>query len=877
MVDVERLGWHVLVAQPHSAAFQSVQAMLFLVAAGLLIALILSLGLAWSTAKRLADHVKAYTYHAKSIANGNYDLMWPAGKTIEDKELGESLQSMAHQIRNRERQLMASENHMRITLDSIGDGVITTDTAGIITRLNPVAANLTGWSTEEAIGQTLPKVFNILDNATRQTIENPVDRVLATGKIVALGDHALLLSRCGDEYLIADSGAPIRHPDGRIAGVVLVFRDVTERYRQARKIRESQRRLQELTANVPGVVYQFESTRHHQYAVTYVSEKAWDIFGLKPEPESFFEVFRAGLPLDERRAFMASIEEAVNAVAPWHYEGRFIKSGGETIWFACKAIPREEDDAVVFFGMVTDITQRKKVEESLRITQFSFDTATIGIYRIALDASILEVNEEAARMLGYTRDALSTMSIMDIDPNVDRENWKVIEQTLIDQGSDHFETIHRRKDGSEIVVEIHSNLLEYDDQRFAIAFVQNITRRTQADEELHQLRNYLTNIIDSMPSVLVGVDSGGRVSQWNRQAAEVTGLRPGQARARPLEAVFPRLANQMDNLKTAIQDRRVVRVLKVPNNESDAIHYEDVTIFPLVTNGVEGAVIRVDDVTERVRLEEMMIQSEKMLSVGGLAAGMAHEINNPLAGILQNAAVVHNRLLEDLPGNRNAAAAAGIGMDAMQHYLRLRKLPEMIENIRSSGLRATAIVKNMLDFARKGDRTVSSHNICELLDKSIELVETDYDMKKRYDFKKIRISREYEAMDMQIPCEAGKVQQVILNLLKNGAEAMAQNDATSAGTGTAPQFTIRTKVDGDWVQVEIEDNGPGMDAKTRRSVFEPFFTTKPVGEGTGLGLSVSYFIITEDHGGEMRVEAVEGGGSRFVIRLPKTTSPAAAE
>jgi PAS domain S-box-containing protein len=869
-VDVERLGWRVLVAQPQSRAFQSVQAMLLLVAAVLVIALIMSLGLAWYTAKRLADHVKVYTYHAKSIANGNYNLKWPVGKTIEYQELGESLKAMARRISDRERQLMASETHMRITLDSIGDGVITTDTAGVITRLNPVAATLTGWSTEDAIGQTLPKVFHIVDNKKRRKIENPVDRVLATGEIVGLGDHALLLSRGGSEYQIADSGAPIRHPDGKIAGVVLVFRDITERYRQARKIRESQRRLQELTANVPGVVYQFESSRNHRYALTYVSEKARDMFGLDPEAESLFDAFSAGLPVDERQAFLASIEEAVNAVVPWHYEGRFNKPGGEVIWFSCSAIPREEDDMVVFFGMVTDITQRKKVEESLRITQFSFDTAAIGIFRIDFDAGIVEANHEAARMLGYTREALSTMSIMDIDPNVDTENWEKIRHNLIDQGSDHFETIQRRKDGSEIVVEIHSNLLNYDDQQFAIAFAQDITERKRAEEELRQLRNYLSNIIDSMPSVLVGVDSRGRVSQWNRQAAEATGLPPEQARARPLEAVFPHLATQIRHLKTAIRDQRVIRDLKIPNNESGEIRYEDVTIFPLVTNGVEGAVIRVDDVTERVRLEEMMIQSEKMLSIGGLAAGMAHEINNPLAGILQNAAVLHNRLFEDLPGNRKAFETAGIGMDALQHYLSLRKLPEMVDNIRTSGVRATTIVKNMLSFARKSDRSVSRHDIRELLDKTIALVETDYDMKKKYDFKKIRILKEYEAVEMVAPCEASKIQQVFLNLLKNGAEAMATALAQAAEARQPPMFTLRVMNDGPWVRVEVEDNGPGMDLKTRRSVFEPFFTTKPAGKGTGLGLSVSYFIVTEDHGGKMTVEAAECGGARFVVRLPKS-------
>jgi PAS domain S-box-containing protein len=553
-----------------------------------------------------------------------------------------------------------------------------------------------------------------------------------------------------------------------------------------------------------------------------------------------------------------------------------LRKGGEYKWIQArgKIVARnEQGNPTRFIGTHCDITDRKQIEESLRITQFSFDTASIGIHLVASDARILDVNPEAARMLGYTKEELAAMSIFDIDPSVNSEIWGAIRQNSIGQGPHNFEATHRRKDGSEILVEVNTNLLEYEGRQYAICFVQDITKRKQADDDLRHLRNYLSDIIDSMPSVLIGVDNKGRVTQWNRQAELATGLTFEEANSQQLGTVFPHLMNQMAHIKTAIQERRVIRDLKVPHKQQDDVQYEDVTIFPLVANGVEGAVIRVDDVTERVRLEELMIQSEKMLSVGGLAAGMAHEINNPLAGILQNAAVLNNRLFMDLPANRTAAQTAGISMAAIQHYMELRKLPVMIENIHNSGMRASTIVKNMLGFARKSDLTVSSHDLCKLLDQAIELIETDYDMKMNYDFKQIRVKREYDDAGTLVPCEASKLQQVFLNLLKNGAEAMA-----AAAHGQAPpMFRLRVRGNGSWVQVEIEDNGPGMDEKTRRRVFEPFFTTKPVGKGTGLGLSVAYFIITENHSGEMEAQASENGGARFVIRLPKSGKKTAPE
>ncbi|HBT87255.1 PocR ligand-binding domain-containing protein [Desulfobacter sp.] len=393
-----------------------------------------------------------------------------------------------------------------------------------------------------------------------------------------------------------------------------------------------------------------------------------------------------------------------------------------------------------------------------------------------------------------------------------------------------------------------------------------ISQHNKDEEELRKLRNYLSNIINSMPSMLVAVDGEGRVTQWNRQAEQVTGLNFKDAHAQPLAKVFPGLADEMKNIRTSILERRVIKSPKVSRKVAQEICYEDIIIFPLVANGVEGAVIRVDNVTERVRMEEMMIQSEKMLSVGGLAAGMAHEINNPLAAMMQTAQVMAQRLktAANIPANLKAAEAAGITMESIERFMEERGIQRMIETIISSGQRVSETVNNMLSFARKEDSAVFAHHLDKILDKTIELAATDYDLKKDYDFKKIEIIREYDDNLPAVFCQASKIQQVILNILTNGAQAMQ-------GAGTQePKFIVRTYVDPvrDMACMEIEDNGPGMKEEIRKHIFDPFFTTKPVGVGTGLGLSVSYFIITENHKGEMTVESSPGTSAKFVIRLP---------
>ena len=175
------------------------------------------------------------------------------------------------------------------------------------------------------------------------------------------------------------------------------------------------------------------------------------------------------------------------------------------------------------------------------------------------------------------------------------------------------------------------------------------------------------------------------------------------------------------------------------------------------------------------------------------------------------------------------------------------------------------IIDNMLSFARKSDASFSHHNPVDLIDKILELASTDYDPKKSFDFRSIRIEKKYADNLPMVPCESAKIQQVILNILNNGAHAMFDGSKE-----VQPKFILRLNHDPkkDMLRIEIEDNGPGIVPDTAKRIFEPFFTTKPVGIGTGLGLSVSYFIIVENHGGSMDVVSAPGQGAKFIIQLP---------
>jgi PAS domain S-box-containing protein len=530
-----------------------------------------------------------------------------------------------------------------------------------------------------------------------------------------------------------------------------------------------------------------------------------------------------------------------------------------------------------------DITERKKAEEALKESEaynkVLFQDSKIPLIIMAPEtAEFIDCNDAAVQIYGCkNREEFIGKTPVHFSPKMqdDGQTTEIKAKNNIkmamENGFVNFEWKHYRANGETWDAEVQLMRFAYKNQTLLQCSLVDITERKKAENELKHLRNYLSNIINSMPSVLVGIDPSGMVTQWNLEAEKKTGITSAKAVGNPLDEVLPQMQGEMKRVLDAIRTREMKIDPKIPRKENGEIVYEDITIFPLIANGIEGAVIRVDDVSERVRLEEMMIQSEKMMSVGGLAAGMAHEINNPLAGILQNLQVIKNRLSANLPKNIEIAEKLKISIDTIIQYLEERQILKMLESVTESGRRAAKIVENMLRFSRKSEARFNPQKIDILLDETIELARNDYDLKKKFDFRQIEIKKEIEANLPGVECEASEIQQVFLNILKNGAQAMFESKTQQMEQRSEeepPIFYLRLNRNEKMLKIEIEDNGPGMPNEVRKRIFEPFFTTKGVGAGTGLGLSVSYFIIAENHRGSIEVESEIGKGTKFIIQLP---------
>jgi PAS domain S-box-containing protein len=398
----------------------------------------------------------------------------------------------------------------------------------------------------------------------------------------------------------------------------------------------------------------------------------------------------------------------------------------------------------------------------------------------------------------------------------------------------------------------------------------------QLNAEITHLQQLLQNITDSLPSVLITLDSQGRVLTWNPAAEALTGQTAARAQYRPLWQTCPELAHYRGLFEQVLRERRVIHRRKERLSTAAGEIYHDVSIFPLSANAIEGIGLNIDDVTRRVQLEEVMLQSVKMASVGGLAAGVAHEINNPLGGMMQSAQVLQMAFDTSRPRTRERQAACGVDPAALERYLQARGVTEYLQEIRTAGERAAKIVTDLLSFSRKSPSNKIPHDLNALVMQTLDLAATDYDLKKKYDFRNIAITRELAPNLPQVACDGQQIQQVVLNLVRNAAQAMAGGiESGDRDREYSPRLTLRTSLapDASFVRLEVEDNGPGVPAATRKRLFEPFFTTKEVGQGTGLGLWLCWSLVVERHGGRIWEEPATGegdrvGGSRFVIELP---------
>jgi len=329
---------------------------------------------------RFTDELDALEHGNDSPNKDPEDRITGMGSCSELWTLWQHFSYMREAVRQREAALRANEEDLRTTLQSIGDGVVVTDEHGRITRMNPAATELTGWDLEGARGQDLFEVLKLVNTQTGDVCDNPVHTVISTGRSQELANHTALIDREGRKYQIADSASPIRDDEGNITGVVFVFRDVTEKYRQEEALRESERTMQTLLSNLPGLAYR--CANEPDWPMEFVSRGCEELLEYTPEELVSRDAREYGQlihPEDAPRVDR-EVQEALSQGSAFELEYRIRTKSGEErwVWEKGRAVGRDAHGRQILEGFVTDITEYKEFQEKLNFLSFH-DTLT-GLY-----------------------------------------------------------------------------------------------------------------------------------------------------------------------------------------------------------------------------------------------------------------------------------------------------------------------------------------------------------------------------------------------------------------------------------------------------------------------------------------------------------------
>jgi len=533
---------------------------------------------------------------------------------------------------------------------------------------------------------------------------------------------------------------------------------------------------------------------------------------------------------------------------------------------------RDDSGAIIYLiPEGRDITERKKMQDELRRREqelrLLFSVVPVGIAYVK-DGAFLKINDALCTMYGYRQSELLGRSLSVLCKN--RSEFEKVEVMIRNQvaGTAMLELEGRTKDGDVLQVLLGvAPLIRGDASAGSVVTVHDQTERQQAEHALRESEKQLQLYFNRLPiaCILWGVDY--TVKNWNPAAERIFGYSASEALGVAAnDLIVPRKARlKVDAVWSQVLDGNLDANSVNENVTKDGRIITCDWINTPFYDGlgkVAGVISTVQDITQRMHAEEMMIQNEKMSMVAGMAAGLAHEVNNPLGIIAQDLQNLQRRLSPEVAANNKVAGELGLDLHLVEQYLAGRDILSFISSMRGAVKRASGIISNMLQFSRLSNLTKQVVSLNDVIDQSLLLASGDYDLRKKYDFRNVKIVRRYEPGMPNSLISLTEMEQVFVNLLKNAAQAMYAEKTAD------PTIVLHTRCTESHVVASITDNGPGMSEAVRKRIFDPFFTTKDVGSGTGLGLSVSYAIVTKKHEGEISVESAPGHGTCFTVRLP---------
>ena len=784
-----------------------------------------------------------------------------------------------------------SENELRKTKEDLDnliasslDGIIATDGEGNITRANRSFLESLDYKEKEVIGKHITE-FSIKEagiyelttgdsiEITRQYFDDQNEMITKLVQGTPINNRKSYFIRKDGKVMPCEQNiSPLYNENGEVAGAVGLMRDITERLKSERNVMEIRDFLDNIFKTAAdGIIV----TDHEGYMIM-VNGSIEKITGYAKE--ELIGKHAKELRTEDKEheeegmKFFKKVFRDGNATGS---EMAWVKKDGSLV-FVEMSIALLKDNKGNITGSVAnirDISERKQAEKELKEAKEHLD----NLIENSLDSImvsdkigyITKVNRYFLDLLGFSEDEVLGKHVMECTPMIEEGTYECTTGELLEIGKEFIEDASEKianllEEGNVInwetyyflknkkVIPIEQNIVclynNEGERTGAVAIIRDITARRKAEKELRETKDFLEKIIESTKDGVLITDAQGNINSCNTAIEKMIGLSREQLLGTHASSLVVDNKAVKENIleKTGELLEKGFATFeaqyKLANGGSIDIECISSMIKDEKGNNIAGVSIA-RDITERRKMQQQMLQSEKLKSLGELAGGVAHDFNNVLAAILGRAQLLKMQF-KPPPGKQEKRKA----------MIDLIKSLEIIERASADGAET---VRRIQEFSRKrsDDKEFTQADVNKLLENSLEFTSVRWKDDAESKGIKINIEKVFSSLPMTSG-SAAELREVFTNIINNAVDAMPQG-------GT---LQIKTATENNLISIEIKDTGIGIPEDIKNRIFDPFFTTKGV-QSTGLGMSTSYGIINR-HKGTILVDSTDGKGTTFTIKLP---------
>ena len=752
---------------------------------------------------------------------------------------------IAHDVTARkqtEEKLRESEQRWATTLASIGDAVIATDLSGKVTFMNVEAEKLTGWKLNEASMMQVKEIFNIVNEETRLEVEDPVSKVLEKGIVVGLANHTVLIKKDKTEVAIDDSGAPIQDKDGKTTGVVLIFRDITDRKKAEEMLRKANEELEtrvvERTREVLGERERLYSILETLPAYVVLLDKDYRMpFANKVFRETFGEshgrrchdfLFGKDSECDNCETYKVL---KTNKPQRWEWTGPNRRD------YDIYDFPfAGADGSTLILEMGLDVTERKKAEASVHDERKRLldvmETLPLMICLLTPDYHVAFANRSFREKFGESNGRRCYEYCFGrSQPCEFCESFNVLKT-----GKPHHWEVNA-PDGS-VIDAYDYPFADAEGSPMILEMDIDVTDQRHAEKQLRSASLYSRTLIEASLDPLVTINAEGKITDVNK----ATELATGSSRAELIGSDFCDYFMEPEKAKVGYKRVFTEGVVKdyplairhKKGKITDVLY--NATVYTNEAGEIQGVFAAARDITEQRKAEaeaqsaaKKLKDAERLAAIGATAGMVGHDIRNPLQAITGDLYLAKTELADvpDSPEKNNA----------------LENLQEIEKNIDY----INKIVADLQDFARP----LKPH----LEDSDLKQIINDLLTKNGLP-KDVKVTVKVEDSAMKLQADSSYLNRILYNLVTNAVQAMPKGG----------KLTIHAYREADDAVITVKDTGVGIPDQVKDKLFTPMFTTKSKGQGFGLAVIKR---MTEALGGEVTFKSQEGKGTKFTVRFPQ--------